>query len=122
MVVPVATALLQIRAGKVRALAVLAEQRIATLPDVPTGKEAGVDGFTMPVWYGMFAPAATPPAVVAQLNADVNALLQQPDVRESLARPDLIAVGGSPERFGEMVRRNLARWTRVVAAAKSKAD
>ena len=70
----------------------------------------------------MFAPAGTPAAVVSKLNADVNALLQQPDVREAFARQDLNAVGGTPERFGDMVSRELARWARVVAAAKIKAD
>jgi tripartite-type tricarboxylate transporter receptor subunit TctC len=60
--------------------------------------------------------------VIAKLNADINALIQQTEVRELLARQGMNAVGGSPERFGEMVGRELARWARVVAAAKIKAD
>jgi tripartite-type tricarboxylate transporter receptor subunit TctC len=73
-------------------------------------------------WYGMFAPAGTAPAVVAQINADVNALLQQADIRDALARQGLTVVGGGAERFGDLVRRELARWARVVAAARIKAD
>jgi len=105
-----------------RMLAVMGEERSAAFPEVPTMKEQGLRNLVVETWYGMFAPAGTPPAVVAKLNADVNALLQQAEVRESLARQDMNAVGGSPERFGDMVRRELERWARVVAAAKIKAD
>ena len=112
----------QVRAGKLRMLAVMGEKRVPAFPDVPTMKEQGLPNLVVETWYGLFAPAGTPPAIVTQLNADLNALLQQPEVRDALARQDLNTVGGSPERFGEMVRRDLARWTRVVAAAKIKAD
>lgn len=112
----------QVRAGKLRMLAVMGEKRATAFPDVQTAKEQGLPGLIVETWYGMFAPAGTPPAVVAQINAEMNALLQQPELRESLARLDLNAVGGSAERFGEMVRRDLARWMRVVTAARIKAD
>jgi tripartite-type tricarboxylate transporter receptor subunit TctC len=112
----------QVRGGKVRMLAVMGEERSAAFPEVPTMKEQGLPNLVIETWYGMFAPAGTPVAVIAKLNADINALLQQVEIRELLARQDLNAVGGSPERFGEMVRRELARWARVVAAAKIKAD
>ena len=111
----------QVRGGKLRMLAVMGEKRAAAFPEVPTMKEQGLPNLVVETWYGMFAPAGTPAAVVAKLNADVNALLQQADVRELLARQDMNPVGGSPERFGDMVRRELARWARVVAAAKIKA-
>ncbi len=122
MVSAIQTIAPQVRGGKVRMLAVMGEKRAAAFPEVPTMQEQGLPNLVVETWYGMFAPAGTPLTVVAQLNADVNALLQQPDVRESLARQDLNAVGGSPERFEEMVRRELARWTRVVAVAKIKPD
>ena len=61
-------------------------------------------------------------SVVTKLNADVNALLQQPEIREQLTKQGMNTVGGSPERFGEMLKRELARWPRVVAAAKIKPD
>ena len=112
----------QVRAEKLRMLGVMGEKRVPAFPDVPTMKEQGLPNLVVETWYGLFAPAGTPPAIVAQLNADLNALLQQPDIRDTLARQDLNPVGGSPERFGEMVRRDLARWSRVVTAAKIKAD
>jgi tripartite-type tricarboxylate transporter receptor subunit TctC len=112
----------QVRGGKLRMLAVLGETRSAAFPEIPTMKEQGLPNLVVETWYGMFAPAGTPSAVVAKLNTDVNALLQHADIRESLARQDLNAVGGSPERFAEMIGRELTRWARVVAAAKIKAD
>lgn len=112
----------QVRGGKLRMLAVMGEERSAAFPEVPTMKEQGVPNLVVETWYGMFAPAGTPVAVIAKLNADINALIQQIEVRELLARQNLNAVGGSPERFGEMVRGEFARWARVVAAAKIKAD
>ena len=112
----------QVRAEKLRMLGVMGEKRVPAFPDVPTMKEQGLPNLVVETWYGLFAPAGTPPAIVAQLNADLNALLQQPDIRDTLARQDLNPVGGSPERFGEMVKRDLARWSRVVTAAKIKAD
>jgi tripartite-type tricarboxylate transporter receptor subunit TctC len=111
-----------VRGGKLRMLAVMGEKRSAAFPEVQTMKEQGLSDLVVETWYGLFAPAATPAVVVAKLNTDINALLQQRDVRESLARQDFNAVGGSPERFGEMVRQDLARWARVVAAAKIKPD
>jgi tripartite-type tricarboxylate transporter receptor subunit TctC len=85
-------------------------------------KEQGLRNLVVETWYGMFAPAGTPTAVIAKLNGELNALLQQADVREVLARQDLNPVGGSAERFGDMVKAELARWARVVAAAKIKPD
>jgi tripartite-type tricarboxylate transporter receptor subunit TctC len=112
----------QVRAGKLRMLAVMSEKRSAAMPEVPTMKEQGLPALVVETWYGMFAPAGTAPAVTAQINADVNALLLQPDIRDTLARQGLNAIGGSTERFADLVRRELARWARVVAAAKIKAD
>ena len=112
----------QVRGGKLRLLAVMGEKRSPGFPEVPTMKEQGLPNLIVETWYGMFAPAGTPAAVVAKLNTDVNALLEHAEIQESLARQDMNPVGGSPERFGDMVRRELARWARVVAAAKIKPD
>jgi tripartite-type tricarboxylate transporter receptor subunit TctC len=122
MVAAVQTIAPQVRAGKLRMLAVMSEKRAAAFPEAPTMKEQGLVNLVVETWYGMFAPAGTPAAIVNKLNGDVNALLQQADVREALARQDLNPAGGTAEAFGEMVKRELARWTRVVAAAKIKAD
>jgi tripartite-type tricarboxylate transporter receptor subunit TctC len=112
----------QVRAGKLRMLAVMGEKRSASFPQVPTMKEQGLPNLVVETWYGLFAPAGTPAAVVSKVNADVNALVEQTEVRDLLARQDMHVVGGGSERFGEMVRRDLARWSRVVTAAKIRAD
>jgi len=122
MVSGIQTVAPQVRAGRLRMLATMGEKRSAAFPDVATMQEQGLPTLVVETWYGLFAPAGTPAGVVAKLNADFNTLLQQSDMRESLARQDLNTVGGSAERFGDMVRHELARWARVVTAAKIKAD
>lgn len=117
VVMPVTTAIQQIRAGKVRALAVLTELRIATLPDVPTAKEAGVNGFTMPVWYGMFAPAATPRDIVSRLNLELVRALEAPDIRERLAAQGVDPWPGTPEQLGELLRADITRYGTIVRSA-----
>jgi tripartite-type tricarboxylate transporter receptor subunit TctC len=103
-------------------LAVMSAERSEIFPDVPTLKELGFPDLEVDTWYGVFAPAGTSGAIVAKLNAELNALLKHPGIRELLAKQGMIPVGGSPERFGEMVRKELARWSRVVTAAGIKAD
>jgi tripartite-type tricarboxylate transporter receptor subunit TctC len=122
MVSAIQTVSPQVRAGRLRMLAVMGERRAAAFPDIATMQEQGLPTLVVETWYGLFAPAGTPVGVVAKLNADINVLLQQAEMRELLARQDMITVGGSAERFGDMVRRELARWARVVTAAKIKAD
>ena len=74
------------------------------------------------IWYAMYAPAATPPAVVAKLNADVNRLLKSPDVAATLSKQGLTPTGGSAEQLGELTRKDLERWAKVVRDAKISAD
>jgi tripartite-type tricarboxylate transporter receptor subunit TctC len=112
----------QVRAGKLRMLAIMGDARAPAFPDVPTMKEQGYPNLVVETWYGVFAPAGASAPLVTKINGDLNVLLQQSDVREALARSDMKPVGGSAERFGEMVRSELARWSRVVAAAKIKPD
>ena len=104
--------------GRLRMLAVLSEERSPAFPDVPTMKELGHPDLVVDTWYGLFAPAGTPPEVVARINTEVNALLQLPETRAALARQGLTAVVDRPERLGTLVADELARWKRVVAAAK----
>lgn len=117
VVMPVATALQPIRSGKVRALAVLTEQRIAALPDVPTGIEAGVAGFTMPLWYGMFAPAATPRYIVSRLSRELATALAAPDIRERLAALGVDPWPGTPEQLGELLRADIERYGVIAHSA-----
>ena len=122
MVLSLQTAAPSVRGGRLRMIALMSPERSPAFPDVPTLKELGLAKLEVETWYGVFAPAATPAPVVGKVNVDINALLKQPEIRELLANQGMAAVGGSPERFGELVKRELARWTHVVNAAKIRAD
>lgn len=122
MVSATQTAASTVKSGRLRVLAVMSPERSTAFPEAPTMKEAGLPQMQVETWYGAFAPAGTPAATVAKLNADINAVLQQPDIRDILGKQGMVARGGAPEPFGEMVRKELARWQRVVDAAKIKAD
>ena len=111
-----------VQSGRLRVLAVMSPERSPAYPEAPTVKELGLAQVEVETWYGSFAPAGTPAPVVAKINAELNALLQLPDVRDLLAKQGMTPRGGTPERFGSMVRSELARWDRVVKAAKIKAD
>ena len=111
-----------VQSGRLRMLAVMSAKRAEAFPDVPTLKEAGAPDLEVETWYAMFAPAGTPEAIVTRVNRDVNELLKESDVREVLAKQGLEPAGGTPQRLGERVKRELANWTRVVKAAGIKAD
>ena len=122
MILPVHTIAALVQAGKVRLLAVLSEERSPVFPAVPTFKEAGYPGVESSVWYGLMAPASTPPEIVRKLNGEINALLALPEMKEFLAKQGLIPAGGEPERLSKLVSVELERWTRVIAEAKIRAD
>jgi tripartite-type tricarboxylate transporter receptor subunit TctC len=122
MIVSLQTVAPYVQSGKLRMLAVMSAERSQVFPEVPTLKELGFPDLEVDTWYGVFAPAGTSRAIVAKVNAELNSLLGQSEIRELLARQGMIPVGGSPERFGELVRKELVRWSRVVAAAGIKAD
>ena len=110
----VSSTLPHVRAGKVRALAVSGPTRVPQLPDVPTMNEAGYP-FTTYAWYGIFAPAATPPAIVKRLNTEVNKLLADPTMREKLATLNFADLPTpTPEQFAELVRNDMAAWGKLV--------
>ena len=111
-----------VKNGRLRMLAVMSGQRAEAFPDVPTLKEAGLPELEVETWYAMFAPAGTPAAIVARVNRDANELLKEADVREVLAKQGLEPGGGTPDALGARVKRELANWTRVVRAARIKAD
>ncbi len=108
--------------GRLRMLAVLSDRRQPAFPDVPTLAEAGYPGLVVDTWYAVFAPAATPGLVVARINAALTETAMRPDVRAQMARQGMAPVGGPPERLAETLRRDLARWGRVIADAHIKAD
>ena len=117
VVMPITTALPQIKAGKVRPLAVLTEKRIAAIPDVPTGIEAGVPGFTMPLWYGMFAPAATPREIVSRLNRELTTALGTSELRERLTALGVDPWPGTPDELGKLLRAEIERYGKVARSA-----
>ena len=111
-------ALPQIQAGKVRALAVLSEQRLPSLPDVPTTKEAGIDNFEMSSWYGLLAPAGTPRDIINRLNAEWIKIAAMPDTREKMQKVEFEPLSSTPEQFAEFIKTEIVRWGKVIKEAK----
>jgi len=112
----------QVQSGRLRMLAVMSARRSEAFPEVPTLKEAGLPDLEVETWYAMFAPAGTPNAIVARVNREMNELLKEADVKDVIAKQGLVPEGGTPEALGARVKRELAAWTRVVKAARIKAD
>lgn len=108
--------------GKVRVLAVLREQRIAALPEVPTAVEAGLPGLQVNTWYGMLVRSGTAGPLVTLLNTHVNAALKSQDARERLALAGVEAAGSSPQQFGDFMKSEIQRLGRIVREAGIKAE
>ena len=111
-----------VRSGRLRALAVSSAQRIPALPDVPTVAESGYPGFEADQWYGVVAPAGTPAAVVARLNAEINKALALGDVAQQLAVEGAVPTPTTPQAFAALIARELPRWAEVVKAGKVKPE
>ena len=107
-----------LKTGRMRALAVTSVKRVPSLPDVPTVTESGVPGYEMIGWYGIAAPAGTPPAFVSKLHTDIAAVLLAPETRERLAAEGGEAIGSKPEEFGAFIKSEIAKFGKVVKAAK----
>jgi tripartite-type tricarboxylate transporter receptor subunit TctC len=118
--IPAAASLIE--AGKLRALAVTSPKRTAELPSVPTFDEAGFQGFTAQVLYGVVAPAGTPPAIVERLNVEINRVLQAPDFKANAARSGVEVRGGTPEEFAAFLKDERDKWSRAVAASGARVD
>lgn len=103
-----------IKAGKVRALAVTSSHRLPVLPEVPTMAEAGLPGFESYNWQGIIAPAGTPPAIIARLNTELNAVLKDPEVLKAFEDTGSEAGGGTPEAFGDFIKSETAKWAKVI--------
>ena len=112
----------QVKAGRLRALATSGAQRTALAPELPTVAEAGVPGYELMVWFGLVAPAGTPREIVQKLNAEVTKILAMPDVRERFLAQGVEPVGSTPEQFGEHIRAQMAKWSKVVQEAGVKAE
>lgn len=115
-------ALVGLKGGRVRAIAVASKDRSPVLPDVPTVAESGFPGFDALGWFGFFAPAGTPVDIVNRLNAEVRTVLAMADVRERILATGNEPWWSTPEEFGVFVRAEIAKWARVVKASGASAD
>lgn len=118
----VASAISNIKSGRLRALSITGPRRSVALPGVPTAGESGLPGFEVDFWIGLFAPAGTPPAIVARLNTEVNKILTSPDMKERFAVNGIEPMPISPEQFGAILAKDLDRWSAAIKSAGVKAD
>ena len=118
----VAGAHAHVKTGKLVGVGVSTPRRVGSLPEVATFIEQGVAGFDVSSWVGIMSPAKTPKAVIDKLNATIVGVLKEADVRERFATLGVEPVGNSSEQFGEQIKVDLARWQKVVEAAKIKQD
>ncbi|WP_051235875.1 Bug family tripartite tricarboxylate transporter substrate binding protein [Ottowia thiooxydans] len=107
----------QMKAGKMRGLAVTSAERSPLAPDLPTAAEAGLPGLQCEIWWGLLGPARMPPEVVKRLNSEMNDLLAQADMRELLAREGATPRPGSPAAFASLIRSETGRWAKVIRDA-----
>lgn len=111
-----------VRNGRLRPLGISTVQRSELLPDVPTISESGVKGFEATSWFGWFAPAGTPPAVIAKLHGEIARIVQSPDMKSRLVNDGAEPVVNTPEQFVEYMRADSAKWATVIKAASVKAE
>jgi tripartite-type tricarboxylate transporter receptor subunit TctC len=111
-----------VKSGRLRALATAAAQRDPQLPDVPTMQEAGLDGVEVSVWYGVLAPAKTPPEIVRKLADGIVRATRDPEVRRRMLDQGAMPVGSTPEEFAKILREEVARWAEVVRVSGARAD
>lgn len=121
-VVDVASALAQVKAGRLKAIAVTSARRISAAPDVPTMSEAGLPGYDATGWFGIVLPAATPVDIVARLNAEVVATLRRPDIRDRVLAAGAEPSPSTPEEFGALILSETRKWAEVVRVSGARID
>jgi tripartite-type tricarboxylate transporter receptor subunit TctC len=112
----------QVKGGKLRALAVTTARRSSLAPELPTMAEAGLPGFDIATWFGLLAPAGTPPAVIAKWNADVVRILDSPEMRERLLAQGAEPAPTTPAQFAAFIAAELPKYARIVKASGAKVD
>jgi tripartite-type tricarboxylate transporter receptor subunit TctC len=112
----------QVKAGKLRALAVTTAKRSPLVPDLPTMAESGVPGFDISTWFGLLAPAGTPPAVIAKWNEAVVTILRSPEMRDRLAAQGAEATPTTPQAFAQFIAAEIPKYARIVKASGAKVD
>jgi tripartite-type tricarboxylate transporter receptor subunit TctC len=106
-----------IQSGRLRAVGIGSLKRFTALPQVPTFDESGLKGYEATTWFGLLAPAKTPPAIVARWNAEVDRILASADIKERFVRDGLEPIGGTPEAFGKFIREEIDKYARVIKEA-----
>ncbi len=122
MIATLPTVLQHIQAGTLTALAVAGMERWPALPNLPTIDQSGMPGFNADAWFGFVAPAKTPPAVIAKLNAEIAKVMAQADVKEKLFQLGFLATTSTPEAFGTFIREETVKWAEVVKISGAKLD
>jgi tripartite-type tricarboxylate transporter receptor subunit TctC len=118
----VSTAIGQIKSGRIRALGMTGTKRFVLMPELPTIAQAGVPGFAVNNWYGVFVPAGTPKEIVARLNADIVRILQLPDAKQRLLESGIEATPSTPEQFAAYIQSETKKWAKVVKDGKIKVE
>ena len=111
-----------VKTGRVRAIAVTSGRRAQAMPDLPTIAESGVPGYEATSWNGMLSPAGTPADIIKRLNAEFNRMIAEADMKKRMLDNGYEPVGGTPEKFGALIRAEIAKWAPVVVAAGIKVD
>jgi tripartite-type tricarboxylate transporter receptor subunit TctC len=117
-----ASAVPQIKSGRIKGIAVTTVKRSALMPSLPTIAESGLPGFDANNWYGLLAPAQTPRAIIMRLNAEVTKILGMNDVKDFLFNQGLDPAPGTPEQFGAYIKSEMAKWAKVVKDSGARAD
>src|SRR5438874_12362556 len=112
----------QARAGKVKALGTTGRSRSSVMPEVPTIAEAGVPGYEATIWLGLMAPAGTPRPVLEKLNAEVNKIINAPDVKDAWGKQGAVPMGMPVDEFGKFLREDIEKWSKLVKATGMKVD
>ena len=120
--VDVASAIAQVKAGRLKALAVTTARRISAAPDVPTFAEAGLAGYEATGWFGVVMPAGTPPGIVGRMNTELVAALKRQEIRERVIAAGAEPSPSTPEEFGALIRSEIGKWAEVVKASGAKLD
>ena len=120
--VDVASAITQIKAGRLKALAVTTAKRVSAAPDVPTFAEAGLPGYEATGWFGVVMPAGTPPDIVGRMNLELVAALKRQEIRERVIAAGAEPSPSTPEEFGALIRSEIVKWAEVVKASGAKLD
>jgi tripartite-type tricarboxylate transporter receptor subunit TctC len=106
-----------IKSGKLRPLGVTSEQRSATLPEIPTISESGLQGYSATTWYGLYAPKGTPNEIIVQINQATIEVLKIPELKEQLLQRGFEPVGNSPKQFANFISGEITKWAKVVKLA-----